>query len=98
MLTQPNLALTGQILLGVLAGVAGLYDARWHRIPNWVVVPGVLAGILWNFSALGTSGLARSSGGLGLGILLSLPLYLIRGCRAGDVKLLAGSGGNYRTI
>jgi len=41
---------------------------------------------------LGDPGLLRAGKGLGLGFALYFPLYLIRGRRAGDVKLLAAVG------
>jgi prepilin peptidase CpaA len=83
---------TGQILLGVLTGVAALYDVRFRRIPNWLVLAGIIAGLAWSIYVAGWPGLGRSSAGLGLGFALYFPLYLIRARGAGDVKLLAAVG------
>src|SRR5580693_1842359 len=92
MLSQPSLIGTGQILLGILVAVAAIFDIRYRRIPNWLVLAGLVVGIAWNVYSSGLSGLARASEGLGLGFILYFPLYLIRARGAGDVKLLAAVG------
>jgi prepilin peptidase CpaA len=92
MLGQPHLSGTGQILLGILVAIAAAYDIRYRRIPNWLVLAGIIVGLAWNLSALGWSGLGRAAEGLGLGFILYFPLYLIRARGAGDVKLLAAVG------
>ena len=81
------------ILILLLTGAA-VSDYRSHRIPNWLVLSGVVFGVIYN-TALPPS--ARDNilfplEGLGLGLLLFLPLYLIRAMGAGDVKLLAMVG------
>ena len=92
MLVHPALAGAGQILLGILVGVAAVFDIRYRRIPNWLVLAGIVVGLAWNTSASGLSGLLHSAEGLGLGFALYFPLYLIRARGAGDVKLLAATG------
>jgi prepilin peptidase CpaA len=89
---QPSLAATGQILLGILVAVAAVFDIRYRRIPNWLVLTGVIVGIAWNISSSGLSGLVRALEGFGLGFVLYFPLYLLRARGAGDVKLLAAVG------
>jgi prepilin peptidase CpaA len=97
MLGQPNLSEAGEILLGILVAVAAVYDVRFRRIPNWLVLTGIIVGLSWNTLSsgrlmFGNPGLLRGAEGLGLGFILYFPLYLIRGRRAGDVKLLAAAG------
>lgn len=92
MLVAPSLYLTGEILLGILVGVAAVYDIRFRRIPNWLVLAGIATGFVWNVLSAGGPGFGRAAAGLGLGFILYFPLYLIRGRRAGDVKLLAAVG------
>jgi prepilin peptidase CpaA len=92
MLAAPSLYLTGEILLGILVGVAAVYDIRFRWIPNWPVLAGIVTGFIWNTLSAGGPGFVRAAEGLGLGFVLYLPLYLIRGRRAGDVKLLAAVG------
>src|ERR1700691_3756048 len=92
MLGQPYLLGTGQILLGILVAIAAIFDIRYRRIPNWLVLAGIIAGFAWNVYTSGLSGLLRASEGFGLGFILYFPLYLLRARGAGDVKLLAAVG------
>ncbi|PKO27022.1 MAG: hypothetical protein CVU36_21960 [Betaproteobacteria bacterium HGW-Betaproteobacteria-9] len=91
-------------LLAVLLTLAVWNDARHRRIPNTLVLVTLLAGLL--FHALGpqaiTGGLFSSEpsalgfwhalGGSLTGLLLFLPLHLLRILGAGDVKLFAAVG------
>ena len=98
MISNPELSIAGRILLGILVAVTAGYDIRYRRIPNWLVLAGIVAGLLWNGFAQAASlhnvvsGLGRSAAGLGLGFILYFPLYLLRARGAGDVKLLAACG------
>lgn len=92
MLTQPQLPIVGMALLGVLVTIAAVYDMRFRRIPNWLVLAGILCGISYHSFVFGFSGLGQSMAGLGLGFILYFPLYLLRARGAGDVKLLAAVG------
>ena len=83
---------SGLILAGVLALAAGYTDWRWRRIPNWLTVPGFLAGIAANSIAYGWPGLKLSLGGAGLGLLLLFPFVFIRALGAGDWKLVGAIG------
>jgi len=81
------------ILMLLLTGAA-VCDYRTHRIPNWLVLSGALFGVIYN-TALPPSphgNIFFPLAGIGLGLLLFLPLYLIRAMGAGDVKLLAMVG------
>ncbi len=83
---------TGMLIL-LLTGAA-VCDYRTHRIPNWLVLSGALFGVIYN-TALPPSphdNILFPLAGLGLGLLLFLPLYLMRAMGAGDVKLLAMVG------
>ncbi len=92
MLDQPSLSGAGQVLLGILVAIAAVFDIRYRRIPNWLVLTGIIVGLGWNVYSSGWSGLGRGAAGLGLGFVLYFPLYLIRARGAGDVKLLAAVG------
>src|SRR5580692_6343045 len=94
MLDQPTLSGAAQVLLGILVAIAAVFDIRYRRIPNWLVLAGIIVGLAWNVysSDHWSSGLLRSLKGLGLGFILYFPLYLIRARGAGDVKLLAAVG------
>ena len=92
MLTQPELPIVGMDLLGALVTIAAVYDMRFRRIPNWLVLAGIICGISYHCFVSGFSGLGQSMAGLGLGFILYFPLYLLRARGAGDVKLLAAVG------
>lgn len=82
-------------LLLLLLFVAAWQDIRSRRIPNALVFPGAVAGILLNFllpHEMGGLGILASLAGLGVGLVLLLPLYLLRAMGAGDVKLMAMTG------
>ncbi len=80
-------------LVVVVAVVAGIYDIRYRRIPNWLVLPAWLAGFAVNVVlSRGWQGLALAGLGFGLAFLVYFPLYLLRAMGAGDVKLMAAIG------
>lgn len=90
--------MTPQLAQGLwLAGLAALLAAAvWHdlrtmRVPNRVVLAGAACGLV--LAALpGGIGAGRAALGMGLGLAVFLPLYLLRAMGAGDVKLLAALG------
>lgn len=72
--------------------MAGIFDLRIRRIPNWLNLSGIVLG-------LGLNGLHPQGFGVGLAILgllfsmaVYVPLYMVRGMGAGDVKLMAAVG------
>jgi prepilin peptidase CpaA len=98
----PFLTLLLTALLCALLALAVASDVRSRRIPNLLVLLGMIAGLTLHtllpagdglfrqpFGALGfTSALA----GLGLGLALLLPLYMLGAMGAGDAKLMAMVG------
>ncbi|HXG92281.1 MAG TPA: prepilin peptidase [Blastocatellia bacterium] len=81
---------TALILLSVTA--AGLFDLRWRRIPNWLVLATIAASLIWHGLTGGLSGLWMSVAGLLVGTAILFPLFLMRGMGAGDVKLFGALG------
>jgi len=80
------------ILLTLVLGAA-VYDVRYRRIPNWLTVSGVLAGLAMNtFLYEGWRGLRFGLIGMAAGFGLYMLLYLVRAMGAGDVKLMAAVG------
>jgi prepilin peptidase CpaA len=77
--------------LGVVV-IATIWDLRSRRIPNWLVVPFLLAGIITKTVVQGWHGLAEGLEGVLLGALLLGILYLLGGMGMGDVKLCAAIG------
>lgn len=83
---------TAALLLAVVL-VAAIYDVRYRRIPNWLNVTGVLAGIAMNtFLYQGLPGLGFALKGLFLAFGIYAVLYALHAMGAGDVKLMAAVG------
>jgi len=72
--------------------VATFTDVRSRRIPNWLVVPFLLAGIAVAGWSHGWRGIGSSLAGAGLGLLIYGVLCWMGGMGAGDVKLCAAIG------
>ncbi len=81
-----------QLLLLVVVAIAGFYDLRFRRIPNWLVLIGLIVGIGLNSFLFEWAGLQRALLGMGLALLVYFPLYLLRAMGAGDAKLMAAVG------
>ena len=86
------------ILLAVVL-VAAVYDIRFRRIPNWLTLSGVIAGLVINAfvrtpapAVLSFAGLLFALKGLALAFGLYFFLYAIRAMGAGDAKLMAAVG------
>jgi prepilin peptidase CpaA len=82
------------VLVVAFVVVAAVFDVRFHRIPNWLVLAGLVACIAGQLiqPALLPFGIAGALKGIGVGFALLLPLYLLRATGAGDVKLMAMVG------
>jgi prepilin peptidase CpaA len=79
-------------LVLVIAGIAVCTDLRARRIPNWLTISGMGAGLVLNLLLGGVSGGLHALEGLGLGMALLLLLFLRGGMGGGDVKLLMAIG------
>ncbi len=72
--------------------VAGVVDIHSRRIPNWLVLPFLAAGLVVNTADRGVTGLAQSIGGIALSVAVAgIPCWL-RGMGLGDLKLCAAVG------
>jgi prepilin peptidase CpaA len=71
---------------------AGLLDWRYRRIPNWLTVSGLVAGIAVNSALFGWTGVKSALLGTALGLGLLLPFVLVRSLGAGDWKLAGALG------
>lgn len=80
------------IALAILVLTAAVCDIRARRIPNWLTVAGLIAGMMLQTGLHGWSGARAALFGFGLGLLVFLPPYLLRGTGGGDVKLMAAAG------
>ncbi|SFF92783.1 prepilin peptidase CpaA [Duganella sp. CF458] len=90
------------VLLAALLAGAVLCDVRSRRIPNPLVLAGIVAGLALQATVtpgaglfsepFGALGLLKGAAGMGLGLLLLLPMYGLGAMGAGDVKLMAMIG------
>jgi prepilin peptidase CpaA len=79
-------------LVLLLTLIAAVVDWRSRRIPNWLTVPGLLAGIVAHTVVAGWPGARMSLMGAGLALVVLLPFVLLRAMGAGDWKLLGAVG------
>lgn len=98
MLYIESLRLDGTSLLiryGVLVlmvTIAAVYDIQFRRIPNWLVLTGLVLSLIIHVTFNEFYGFKEWGYGLLTGFALFLPLYALRAMGAGDVKLMAMSG------
>ena len=87
------LASTGPwIPAALLAMCAGILDWRYRRIPNWLTMSGLAAGVAVNMILYHWPGLKAALMGTLLGLGLLLPFVLVRSLGAGDWKLAGALG------
>ena len=76
----------------IVLSVATFTDLRNRRIPNWLVIPFLVVGLVVSAMHDGWHGLGHSFAGLGLRLLIYGFLFWMGGMGAGDVKLCAAIG------
>ena len=81
-----------KVILLAIVLVAAIYDLRFRRIPNWLNLSGVILGLAVNTLLFARSGFIVAVLGISLSLVVYVPLYLVRGMGAGDVKLMAAVG------
>jgi prepilin peptidase CpaA len=69
----------------IVAGMAGIWDWRERRIPNWLCLAGFCAALVFTPWKLLMQG-------AGLGLLIHLPFYALRFTGGGDLKLMTVLG------
>jgi prepilin peptidase CpaA len=79
------------VLVAALAA-ATVTDLRERRVRNIVTLPALLLGLVLNTALQGPDGGTASLQGAGLALVALMPLYMVRGMGAGDVKLMAAIG------
>lgn len=102
MITPQTVAMSVIALLSALLLLASWQDAKSHRIPNKLVFSGAALGLMLNsflpegfgFTSQlpGAIGFFSALAGLGIGLGILLPFYMLRTLGAGDVKLMAMVG------
>ena len=73
--------------------IAAVYtDYRQNRIPNWIIVFGLISGCFISYIYGGVGMLLEGLLGMVLPIVLLYPVFVIGGMGAGDLKLFAVVG------
>jgi prepilin peptidase CpaA len=78
------------VVLALLVVAAACIDVREHRIPNALVLSGIVIALL--MAHLPGGSVVRALSGALAGFAMGLPLYWLRAMGAGDVKLMAMAG------
>ncbi len=76
----------------IVVAVATFTDIRSRRIPNWLVVPFLVLGILVSAVTAGFGGLVSSLEGIAVAAVAFGILVYMRAMGMGDLKLLAAIG------
>ncbi|NND98339.1 MAG: prepilin peptidase [Pirellulaceae bacterium] len=76
----------------VLCMLAGITDIRSLRIYNWLTVPALLSGMIFQFAMHGAAGLTDSLAGVLISFAVLLVPFMIGAMGAGDVKLMSALG------
>lgn len=77
------------IFLSAFVITAAIYDIRFRRIPNWLVLSGTFTSLIWATASGYGYGFTFWAAGLAVGFFCFIPLYIFRAMGAGDVKLMA---------
>jgi prepilin peptidase CpaA len=77
------------LIIGVAACITDLHS---RRIPNWLTFGAAAAAFAFHFANGGQAGAQAAAMGWVTGLLLFMPLFVLGGMGAGDVKLLAAFG------
>lgn len=89
---QPVVASGPMLIASTFAVAAAWIDFRQRRIPNRLVLAGLLVVLLSQIMTSGATGWWTALAGVALGLLLMLPFYVVGAMGAGDVKLMAMVG------
>jgi len=81
---------THALLLAFVFAAAG-FDLKSRRIPNWLVLAGLIVSLICGLIPGGGTVSAWGEG-LTIGFALFIPFYIFRAMGAGDVKLMAMVG------
>jgi prepilin peptidase CpaA len=81
-----------QIVVIALVLAAAWTDLKTRRIPNWIPVSGAACGVAVQVWHSGLPGVLPCIAGAALGMAIFLPLYMLGGMGAGDVKLFTAVG------
>lgn len=79
-------------VLVLMVTIAAVYDIQFRRIPNGLVLTGLVLSLIIHVTFNEFYGFKEWGYGMLTGFALFLPLYALRAMGAGDVKLMAMAG------
>ncbi len=92
-MTISDLQLTLQLILASIFFLTAIaFDLHSQKIPNILSVIAIVSGLLINSYFAKLDGLLDASFGLLLGLIVLLPVFVLRILGGGDVKLMMGIG------
>ena len=80
------------VFLAVILTIISLIDYRSHRIPNIIILPLLVFGLVYYTIVGQWDGFLFSLKGMGIGFLVLFIPYVMGGMGAGDVKLMSALG------
>jgi prepilin peptidase CpaA len=82
-----------EMALVLMVSIAAVNDLTTRLIPNRLLLAGLASALLLHaMSAEPGASLLSAFGGMGVGLAMFLPFYVVRGMAAGDVKMMAAVG------
>ncbi|HET9267468.1 MAG TPA: prepilin peptidase [Vicinamibacterales bacterium] len=76
----------------IVGAAACATDLHARRIPNWLTFGAAAGALAFHFADAGRDGAQLAMSGWVTGLFLFMPMFLLGGMGAGDVKLLAALG------
>ena len=76
----------------IIGAAACVTDLHSRRIPNWLTFGAAATAFVFHFAEGGQAAAQQAAAGWATGLFLFMPLFLLGGMGAGDVKLLAALG------
>jgi len=77
----------GDVVLWALVAIAAIWDLTQRRIPNALIVVGLLLGIALQVQAQGPMGIVWALVGMGVALVALIGPFILRMMGGGDVKL-----------
>jgi len=89
--SENTASISGLLVLAAMLGFAVYVELKERRIPNWLTLSGMAAGLLIGYLH-GTAAFWLSLGGLVIGFGFLFIFYVFGGLGGGDVKLMGAAG------
>lgn len=80
-------------IVTVIGVLASGFDLFTDKIPNWLIVGGLVIGLGYEWEIMGSIGILFWLVGVSVPLVLLFTLFLFRALGAGDIKLLCVFGG-----